>query len=89
MPTPTLTTTKPRVVIDFEANGDFVIYFDQGVEVICRHAHCPDDELYRYGHFPIPAEWLEGKRIGFRGDGSDADQRIQWLREAFEGARGA
>jgi hypothetical protein len=89
MPTPTLTTTKPRVVIDFEPNGDFFIYSDAEAEVIVRCAHVPDDVLYRYGHHPIPEDWLLGKRIGFRGDGSEADARVERLRETLEDARGA
>jgi hypothetical protein len=74
------TTTKirqPRVLIDFASNGKFFIYSDQEVEVICRDTDSPHDELYRYGRYAIPEDWLEGKRIGFLGDGSKADERGQ------------
>jgi hypothetical protein len=86
MITPTAPAPKPRVVIDFEANGSFFIYSDPEVEVICRHTHCPDDELYRYGHHPIPEEWLQGKPVGFLGDGSEADKQVQLLAKAREAA---
>ena len=61
--------SKQRVVIDFKENGDFFIYSDPEVEVICREEHKPEDELYRYGSHPIPEEWLSGKPFGFKGDG--------------------
>jgi hypothetical protein len=83
------TATKPRVVIDFAPNGDFFVYSDANVEVICRHAHVPEDELYRYGHYPIPEEWLRDKPMGFRGDSSIFDQRAEVIRDAIRAARGA
>jgi hypothetical protein len=84
-----MTTSKQRVVIDFEANGDFFIYSDPEVEVICRHAHCTDDELYRYGHHPIPEQWLQGKPVGYRGDGSVIEKNLERLKEIIDAARGA
>jgi hypothetical protein len=82
------TTTKPRVVIDFAPNGDFFFYSDASVEVICRSAHRPDDELYRYGHHPIPEAWLRDKPFGFRGDGTKGDQVAELIGEAYRAARG-
>ena len=32
-------SNKPRVVINFKENGDFFIYSDPQVEVICRQVH--------------------------------------------------
>ena len=82
------TLPKPRIVVDFKANGDFFIYSDPEVEVICRSADAPDDKLYRYGHYPIPGEWLGGKPIGFLGDGSEADKKGRLIGAAFRTARG-
>jgi hypothetical protein len=89
MTNPTAATGKPRVLIDFEANGNFFIYSDPGVEVICRHAHCPEDELYLYGHHPIREEWLQGKPVGYRGDDSVIERSLEQLKEIIEAARGA
>ena len=80
---------KQRVVIDFKENGDFTIYSDPLIEVICRSAHAPEDELYRYGTYPIPEEWLTDKPIGFLGDGTEDDMKAQLIGEAFRAARGA
>jgi len=80
---------KSRIVIDVAPNGNIDIHSDAEVEVICRSAHDPDDELYRYGHYPIPEEWLHGEPIGFWGDGSAADERMQLLREALASHREA
>ena len=70
--------SKQRVVIDFKENGDFFIYSDPEVEVICRSGHAPEDELYRYGSHPIPEEWLRGKRFGF------SLEEIRQLLELYE-----
>ncbi len=61
-----------RVIIDVRANGDFAVYCDRAVHVICRCAHLPEDELVRISHRPIPEDWLNGP-IGHSGDGSVAD----------------
>jgi hypothetical protein len=82
-------SSLPRVVVDFRPNGDFIIYSDQGVEVICRNAHLPADELYRYGSKPIPEAWLADKPIGFKGDATEADCTAQAIGDAFREARGA
>ena len=74
---------KQRVVIDFKENGDFFIYSDPEVEVICRQVHLPEDGLYRYGTYPIPEEWLSDKPIGFWGDGTEEDMKAQMIREAL------
>ena len=81
--------SKQRVVIDFKENGDFFIYSDPEVEVICRQVHPPGDELYRYGTYPIPEEWLRDKPVGFKGDGTEQDRRAQLIGEAFRAVRGA
>ena len=83
------TSPTPRVVIDFRPNGDFSIYSDPEIEVICRSAHTPEDALYRYGSHPIPEEWLRDKRFGVQGDGSEADGVMQVIREARAGTGGA
>jgi hypothetical protein len=80
---------KQRVVIDFEKNGNFSIYSDPEVEVICREEHMPDEGLYRFGTYAIPEDWLRDKSIGFWGDGSEEDMRAQMLREAYGSARAA
>ena len=72
-------------MIDFKKNGDFFIYSDPEVEVICREEHTPEDELYRYGTYPIPEEWLSGKPFGFKGDGTEEDRTAQLIREASGG----
>jgi hypothetical protein len=87
--TMTIASLKPRVVIDFNVHGDFIVYSDAQAEVIVRCAHAPEDELVRYGHYPIPEEWLQGKRVGFLGDGSEYDKRAQLLAKALEAARRA
>ena len=81
-------SNKPRVVFNFKENGDFFIYSDPEVEVICRQVHPPGDELYRYGPHPIPEEWLRGKRFGFKGDGTEEDRKAQLIGEALRAARG-
>jgi len=80
------TLRKQRVIIDCEPSGLFGVYADPGLEVICRSAHIPDDELYRYGHQPIPEEWLVGKPVGSRGDGSDAERDAELHAEALRAA---
>jgi hypothetical protein len=80
---------KPRVIIDFKPNGDFVVHSDPEAEVIVRCAHAPEDELVRYGHYPIPEEWLRDKPVGFLGDGSAADKRAQLFAKAIKGIRRA
>ena len=42
------------IVIDFKENGNFFVYSDPEVEVICREVHMPDDELYRFGPIRSP-----------------------------------
>ena len=79
---------QKRVVIDFQKNGNFTIYSDPQIEVICRSAHTPENELYRYGSHPIPEEWLEGKRLGFKDDGSKTDRPMDLSREARANADG-
>jgi hypothetical protein len=65
---PMTSSAKFRVVIDMQPDGDFLVYSDPEVEVICRCAGSLDD-LYRLNHYAIPEGWL-GKRVGFMGDGS-------------------
>jgi hypothetical protein len=77
------TFRKQRVIIDCQPSGFFGVYADPEVEVICRSAHLPDDELYRYGHKPIAEEWLIGKPVGFRGDGSEAEERAEEAAEVL------
>ena len=60
-----------------QEDGDLFIYSDPEVEVICRSAHTPEDELYRYGSHPIPEEWVNGKRFGLKGDGTEEDRKAQ------------
>jgi hypothetical protein len=57
--------------------------------VIVRCAHVPDDVLYKYGTYPIPEEWLQGKPVGFLGDGSETAKQVQLLAKAREAARSA
>jgi len=83
------TSDKARVVINFKKNGDFFIYSDPAVEVLCRETHLPGDELYRYGTYPIPEEWLHNKPVGFLGDGSEEDKKVQLIKEVFRAARAA
>ncbi len=65
--------TRPyRVVIDVRADGGFKVHSDPEVEVICRCAHLPEDDLVRMDCPVIPERWLSGP-IGFRGDGSVED----------------
>lgn len=70
--TPAVETCAYRVVIDVLENGGFVVHSDPDVEVICRCAHLPEDELVRVGRRPIPDAWLEGP-VGNIGDGSVDD----------------
>ena len=65
-------TSAYRVVIDVHADGGFTVYSDSDVQVICRCAHAPEDELVQISHRPIPEEWLD-LPIGYSGDGSVAD----------------
>jgi len=80
---------KQRVVIDFKKNGNFFIYSDPEVEVICREEHMPDEGLYRFGTYAIAEDWLRNKSIGFWGDGTEEDKTAQMLREAYGAARAA
>ena len=61
-----------RVLVDVGRDGAFAVYSDPEVEVICRCADVPDDELVRVSPAPIPEEWLIAP-IGYAGDGSVAD----------------
>ena len=61
-----------RVVIDVHADGGFTVYSDPDVQVICRCAEVPEDELAQVSHRPILEGWLD-RPIGYRGDGSVAD----------------
>ena len=61
-----------RVLIDVQPNGAFTVYSEADVQVICRCAHVPEDELVQVRTRPIPEEWLDGP-IGHSGDGSVAD----------------
>jgi hypothetical protein len=61
-----------RVVIDVHVDGDFTVYSDLDVQVICRCAHIAEDEMVQIGHRPIPERWLT-RTVGYRGDGSVAD----------------
>ena len=81
--------TKPsRVIIDADFRGIVAIFGDPGIEVFWRSAHTPDDEIYRFAPRPIPEEWLAGKPIGHRFDGSDAEKRAELIAEAISaGAR--
>ena len=74
-------------MINFKENGDFFIYSDPEVEVICRQVHPPGDELYRYGTYPIPEEWLSDKRFGFKGDGTEEDRMAQLIARGLQGGR--
>ena len=82
-------TSEHRVVIDAQPNGDYHVYSDPDVEVIVRCPHVSPDELYRYGHRPIPEEWLRDKQLGFRGDGSEAEELAGLIGEALRAARKA
>jgi len=81
--------SKPRVLIDCQPNGEFVVYSDPEANVIFRCAHAAEDELYREDRYPIPEEWLHGKAVGFLGDGSEADKQAQVFAKAIKGARRA
>ena len=85
----TTISPKPRVVIDTKANGDFFIFSDPGVEVICRAAHVPEDELFAYDRHPIPAGWLRDKPIGYLGDGSEVEKRMKLKVEEMRAEPGA
>ena len=65
---------RVRVVLSsiVHANGDFTIYSDPDVQVICRCTQAREDELVQISHRPIPEEWLD-LPIGYSGDGSVAD----------------
>ena len=61
-----------RVLIDVQPDGAFTVYSDADVQVLCRCAHVPEDQLVQVAHRPIPEEWLDVP-IGHTGDGSVAD----------------
>ena len=45
-----------RVIIDVQANGEFTIYSDPDVQVICHCAHIPEEALKRAGKGGAPLQ---------------------------------
>lgn len=52
-----------RVLIDVQPNGDFTVYSDPEVQVLCCCAHVPEDQLVQVCRRPIPENWL-GEPVG-------------------------
>ena len=73
-----------RVIIDIQRNGCFTVYADPDVQVICRCAHIPDDELVQVDQDPIPEDWFDGP-VGRVGDGSVADLLAEVLTDWSNG----
>ena len=69
---PSLMRAQYRVLIDVQPNGAFTVYSDADVQVLCRCAHLPEDQLVQVHTRPIPEAWLD-EPIGHSGDGSVAD----------------
>ncbi|WP_162784721.1 hypothetical protein [Paracoccus suum] len=75
-----------RVAINVNIGGDFEVFADEGVEVICVCDFAEDDRLYRASPRPIPEGMLDGP-IGHAGDGSRAERLAHAVsKELDEGA---
>jgi hypothetical protein len=72
------------VVIDVHPTGGFTVYADRDVQVLCRCAHIPEDDLVRVNHRAIPEQWLTSP-VGCEGDGSVADLVAEAAGDWLEG----
>ena len=68
------TDSTTRAVVHFDESGEISYYSDPGVTVYIVDDRAPDDRIYQFSQYDIPAGMLDGE-IGSADDESPAQAR--------------